>query len=377
VFSATADVRDFVRTLQHGIDPLAEGFDGVYFVHCRDKLAQAMSLAKAKASGQWHDSQRPSRLITVDEISNGDILQALQDIAEQEDQYRAAFTGRVRQEFCYDDFCTRPELVRTVCDDLGLLVKAAGVAAATSGIQRTPADASGRGTPASAAGLSRRRVRPGGRVEAQKLAGTLSISGVQPKLSMRLEGTRLVAVSRDGQFILKPEPAEFAELPQNESLCMTMARRFGLATPPFLLLELADGALCYVVRRFERFLKGRRVEKLLCEDMHQILGGPDKYAGSHEQIAAALRAHCTFGPLELQRLFEVTLFNFAIGNGDAHRKNFSLLTTDEHTVALDLPPLNVATFRERISGGANQGRARDATRKEVHCGADHREAPRG
>jgi hypothetical protein len=44
---------------------------------------------------------------------------------------------------------------------------------------------------------------------------------------------------------------------------------------------------------------------------------------------------------------------------------------------IDLPPLNVATFRERISGGANQGRARDATREEVHCGADHREAPRG
>jgi hypothetical protein len=44
---------------------------------------------------------------------------------------------------------------------------------------------------------------------------------------------------------------------------------------------------------------------------------------------------------------------------------------------LDLPPLNVATFRERISGGANQGRARDATRKEVLSGADHREAPRG
>ncbi len=43
----------------------------------------------------------------------------------------------------------------------------------------------------------------------------------------------------------------------------------------------------------------------------------------------------------------------------------------------DLPPLNVATFRERISGGGNQGRARDATRKEVHCGADHWEAPRG
>jgi hypothetical protein len=45
--------------------------------------------------------------------------------------------------------------------------------------------------------------------------------------------------------------------------------------------------------------------------------------------------------------------------------------------AADLPPLNVATFREGISGGGNQGRARDATRKEVHRGADHWEAPRG
>ncbi len=40
-------------------------------------------------------------------------------------------------------------------------------------------------------------------------------------------------------------------------------------------------------------------------------------------------------------------------------------------------PFNVATFRERISGGINQGRARDATRKEPQGGPDHREAPRG
>jgi len=53
---------------------------------------------------------------------------------------------------------------------------------------------------------------------------------------------------------------------------------------------------------------------------------------------------------------------------------FRLMRLDAF-VEIDLPPLNVATFRERISGGANQGRARDATRKEVYCGADHREAP--
>ncbi len=171
-------------------------------------------------------------------------------------------------------------------------------------------------------------------IEARKLAGQLSISGVQPKLSVRLEGKKLLPVARDGQFILKPQTQDFPELPQNEYLCMQMGRRFGLNTAPCLLLELADGSPAYLVKRFDRFKKGRRIGKLACEDIHQILGGPDKYAGSHEQIAKVIKEHCRFAPLELQRLFEMTIFNFAIGNGDAHRKNFSLLTSEEGTVAI-------------------------------------------
>lgn len=169
---------------------------------------------------------------------------------------------------------------------------------------------------------------------AQKMAGKISISGVQPKLSMKLDGRRLVPVGRDGQYILKPQTQSFDELPQNESLCMQMGTHFGLNTARSVLLELADGTPGYVVKRFDRFKKGRRLEKLALEDMHQILGGPDKYAGSHEQMAKVIEQHCRFVPLELQRLFEMILFNFAIGNGDAHRKNFSLLTADDGTVAL-------------------------------------------
>lgn len=170
--------------------------------------------------------------------------------------------------------------------------------------------------------------------EAQKLAGRLSISGVQPKLSLRLDGGRLVPVARGGRFILKPQTQTFRELPQNEYLCMLMGRRFGLRTASCLLMELADGEPAYLVKRFDRFAKGRRVVKLACEDMHQILGGSDKYTGSHEQIAGVIDTHCTFAPLERQRLFELTIFNFAVGNGDAHRKNFSLLTGEDGTVAL-------------------------------------------
>jgi serine/threonine-protein kinase HipA len=201
-------------------------------------------------------------------------------------------------------------------------------------------------------------------VEAQKLAGKLSISGVQPKLSMSLSGDQLIPVARDGLFILKPQTQEFAELPQNEYLCMSMGQRFGLRIAPCLLLELADGTPAYIVKRFDRYKRGRRIEKLACEDMQQILGGPDKYAGSHEQVAQAVREHCTFIPLELQRLFELTILNFSIGNGDAHRKNFSLLTSEDGTVALspayDLVSSRLAIPNERdelaltVSGKRNR-----------------------
>jgi serine/threonine-protein kinase HipA len=190
-------------------------------------------------------------------------------------------------------------------------------------------------------------------LEAQRAAGKLSISGVQPKLSMRLEGNHLVPVARDGQFILKPETQEFAQLPMNEYVCMSMGQQFGLRVAPCLLLELSDGTPAYVVKRFDRFKKGRRVEKLACEDMQQILGGPDKYAGSHEQIAQAVRRHCTFAPLELQRLFELVIFNFAIGNGDAHRKNFSLLTSDDGTIALS-PAYDLVSSRLAIPAESDE-----------------------
>lgn len=213
-------------------------------------------------------------------------------------------------------------------------------------------------------------------VEAQKLAGKLSISGVQPKLSMRLDGNRLVPVARDGQFILKPQTQDFPELPQNEYLCMSMGRRFGLRTASFLLLQLSDGTPAYIVKRFERYKKGRRIEKLACEDMHQLLGGPNKYAGSHEQIAAAIRKHCTFVPLELQRLFEMVIFNFAIGNGDAHRKNFSLLTSEDGTIALS-PAYDLVSSRLAIPAESDElaltvnGKRNHLRRPDFLAFADH------
>ena len=212
--------------------------------------------------------------------------------------------------------------------------------------------------------------------EAQKLAGKLSISGVQPKLSVRLEGDRLQPVAKDGQYILKPQTQQFAELPQNEYLCMQMGRKFGLNTAESILLELSDGTPAYLVKRFDRFKKSKHMEKLSCEDMHQIIGGPNKYAGSSEQVAKVINQYCTFAPLELQRFFEISIFNFAIGNGDAHRKNFSLLTSEKGIVALS-PAYDLVSSRlvipeeeEELALTIN-GKRNRLNKKDFLCFADN------
>jgi serine/threonine-protein kinase HipA len=161
---------------------------------------------------------------------------------------------------------------------------------------------------------------------AQEMAGRMSISGVQPKLSMSRQGSRLVPVTDGGQFILKPQTERFPLLPQNENLCMIIAERIGIDVPPHGLFDLRDGSPAYIVRRFDRTPDG---QKRRCEDFLQILGEDDKYSGSVERIGKKIRELSSVPGLDAQLFFEQVLLNFLLGNGDAHLKNFSLLEAED------------------------------------------------
>jgi len=121
---------------------------------------------------------------------------------------------------------------------------------------------------------------------------------------------------------LKPEPEQFPQIPQNENLCMNMAEELGLRVPPHGLCEMADGKLCYVVKRFDRTDDGQRIAK---ETMFQILESTDKYSGSLERVGKAIRAHAANVGLDMTDFFERILFCFLTGNGDMHLKNWALL----------------------------------------------------
>jgi serine/threonine-protein kinase HipA len=63
-------------------------------------------------------------------------------------------------------------------------------------------------------------------------------------------------------------------------------------------------------------------------DFLQILELEDKYKGTMETLGKTIGELSANTLLDKLRFFELTLFNFIIGNNDMHLKNFSVLLTD-------------------------------------------------
>lgn len=160
-------------------------------------------------------------------------------------------------------------------------------------------------------------------LKAQQMAGKISISGVQTKLSLTLNQRkkRLDVSESGGEYILKPPLSVFKDTPLNENLCMDLAEIAGIETAIHTLIELKDKNLAYLVKRFDR----KNKKKIPLEDFSQLLAEEDKYHGSYEKIGQRLRETSSAPGLDLQLFFERLIFFFIIGNGDAHLKNFSLL----------------------------------------------------
>lgn len=165
--------------------------------------------------------------------------------------------------------------------------------------------------------------------EAEKRATKMSIQGVQPKLSAKLnvKGRVFEVVDTGGRFILKPQNQLYRCLPENEAITMHLASAVGIETPFHGMIYAKDGTLTYFIKRFDR--QGYRKRAL--EDFAQLAGlsRVTKYNYSMERLVPILEQHCTFPKLEKLKLLRLTLFNYLVGNEDAHLKNFSLIRLNQ------------------------------------------------
>lgn len=165
--------------------------------------------------------------------------------------------------------------------------------------------------------------------EAIVRAAKMSIQGVQPKLSVHLNVKNEIfeIVDTGGRYIFKPQTMNYTEVPENEDVTMRLAKLIEIDVPLHGLVYSKDDTMTYFIRRFDRV--GRN-KKIPVEDFAQLSGKDreTKYDSSMEQIISLIEQFCTFPSIEKLKLFNLTLFNYLVGNEDMHLKNFSVIRRD-------------------------------------------------
>ncbi len=216
-----------------------------------------------------------------------------------------------------------------------------------------------------------------GGVEADASLGGISVSGVQEKFSAVVHGGRLALARGEerGTHILKPPPLVRVQdrkaLPPNEHLTMQLAAQvYGIAAAPNGLCFDSQGQTVYVCRRFDLAIGGGKYAQ---EDLHALRMSSGsagafpaevgKYEGSYEELAGLIAAHASRPELALAEFLRRLVFSYIYCNGDAHAKNFTLLSRDGEVVispAYDLlnTELHLRGDDFALRGGLSEGMER-------------------
>ena len=177
-----------------------------------------------------------------------------------------------------------------------------------------------------------------------KTGGRLSIAGAQNKLPVNMENGRFFipadASCAPTTAILKPTNHFFPDLHRNELFCMELARSAGLNTPKASLIQIGEQQV-YMVMRYDRRQTEAGIIRLHQEDFCQALGVShaqkyEEHGGPGFAACSKLLLHPLVSEYHTARenFIKCALFNYVIGNCDAHAKNFSLLYHENREIHL-------------------------------------------
>ena len=166
---------------------------------------------------------------------------------------------------------------------------------------------------------------------------TMSLAGAQEKMGLRFDvRTRQLWESVQASpttHILKPDTRQQRYQPSviNEYACMKLARAMKLPVPDVWFLRVPEPV--YVVKRYDRVSVAGDIVGLHQFDGCQLLGHGSGWKYERQgglvslpKLVAALRALSARGMSEFQHW---VMFNFLIGNADAHAKNISILVDEK------------------------------------------------
>jgi serine/threonine-protein kinase HipA len=181
----------------------------------------------------------------------------------------------------------------------------------------------------------------------------LSIAGFQDKIAVFINQDKMYFVEHPlaSTHILKPPPKnpELSTVVANEYYCMNLAQRVGLDSARTYIRRIPEPVL--YIERFDRRYNAdlKTVDRLHVIDACQLLDMSSAY--KYERIYGSGRDVADFrAGVSLKRIFECeylseipllfvrqlirwTLFQFLIGNADAHGKNLSFFVKKHGRIA--------------------------------------------
>lgn len=173
----------------------------------------------------------------------------------------------------------------------------------------------------------------------KRLAGKMSISGVQDKISLSFKNKELKPTATNGKYILKPIPRNSDEITNekdivyNEHISMLISTKvFSINTAACGIIKFSDGEDAYITKRFDYDeTTGLKYDQ---EDFASILevtssthGAGYKYsAKTYLDCSNAIKNHVSANIPAIEEFFKRVVLNYLISNGDAHLKNFSLFS---------------------------------------------------
>lgn len=171
----------------------------------------------------------------------------------------------------------------------------------------------------------------------------LSLAGAQNKIPVKFEKGQfwLPTNGAPSTHILKPaiQPSHvFRDSVWNEALCLRLAQYCGLNAVSLEVISFSEPIL--VIQRYDRVQKNKKIQRLHQLDFCQLTGRlPDqkyeKEGGISLKIIFDVLDRYTEKPaLSRLRTLDWVLFNYLIGNADAHAKNLAVLIFSSDKIQL-------------------------------------------
>lgn len=162
----------------------------------------------------------------------------------------------------------------------------------------------------------------------------LSLAGAQDKTSVIVVDGQ-IGIPKSNvptSHILKPTINGFNETIENEFICIKAAKVLGINVPD-AQIGYANKTKYFLIQRYDREIIHNKIKRIHQEDFCQASNIPSVYKYQSEggvdfkRCFEILRA--TSQPaVAINQFIQLMIFNYLIGNNDAHGKNFSILHYD-------------------------------------------------